>query len=212
MRVNRTQALEQLQALKVYAQPQLLAAGPWPEPWQNLIATLLSARTRDDITIPVAKALFQRFPILQQLATAPLEEIEEVIRPINYYATKAQRVQACARILIEQFQGQVPMTLEELVSLPGVGRKTANVFLSEAGADAIGVDTHVARIAQKLGWTTSSDPYQIELDLQELFPRHIWSQINNTLVQFGRTYRGSQEDQVLEGLRHPTPDPSSREG
>ena len=110
-------------------------------------------------------------------------------------------MKACAAALTEQFDGKVPHTLDALLALPGVGRKTANVFLTESGADAIGVDTHVARISRKLGWTSETDPHKIERDLEGLFPKRYWGWINDTLVRIGRNHRGKKEDALLSEIR-----------
>ena len=100
-------------------------------------------------------------------------------------------------MLWEQHKGKPPHTIEQLIELPGVGRKTANVFLSEIGKEAIGVDTHVARISKKLGWTTNTDPKKVEEDLKALFPKEAWSRINLVLVRFGQNNRGKKEDEIL---------------
>ncbi len=200
--MDRKRAVRQLKALMQRAGwDERLAASGWSEEWQCLIATLLSARTRDDVTIPVAQALFERFPTVTALAEAPLEEIEAAIGQINFFRTKAKNVKACAKALVEQFESCVPHTLEALLTLPGVGRKTANVFLTETGADAIGVDTHVARISRKLDWTAETDPHKIERDLERLFPKRYWGWINDTLVRIGRNNRGRKEDALLSEIR-----------
>ena len=190
--MNRAKAVKQLRHLRqLVDKEERLAAQLWDQEWKTLIATLLSARTRDDVTIPVAEQLFKEYPTVQALAQASLQQIETAIKSVNFYKTKAKRVKECAQAL-EELNG-VPHELDKLLKLPGVGRKTANVFLSEIGKEAIGVDTHVARIAKKLDWTKHTNPEKIEADLQKLFPKHLWSSINDTLVRIGRQYK----DEVL---------------
>ncbi len=199
--MDRTRALRQLDALEHTAREERLAPHAWPHAWQALLTTLLSARTRDDTTLPVAQELYRTFPTLRSLAEAPVERIERVIRPVNYYRNKAKHLKACAEALHRDFGGEVPADLDSLLTLPGVGRKTANVFLGHAGEDAVGVDTHVARIAGKLGWTAETDPRRVEEDLKRLFPRRVWRRINPTLVRVGRAHRGRDEDALLEAVR-----------
>jgi endonuclease-3 len=191
-------AQRELAALRARAGTERLAADRWPRQWQALIAILLSARTRDDITIPVARALFRHRPRLADLTAAPLPALEETIRPVNFYRTKAKRVSGCARALHAQHGGKVPKDPDTLETLPGVGRKTAQVFLASTGAPALGVDTHVARIARKLGWSDAPDPKRVEADLKALFPRSSWRAVNPTLVRIGRMSGGKEaEDRLL---------------
>lgn len=181
-------ALIQLAELKKLSSDMRLAAEKWSEPWQTLIATILSARTRDEKTIPVSQQLFKRYASVRSLANADLKDVQKIIRPINFYRTKSKSIVNCARILVENYEGVLPKDFDKLIKLPGVGRKTANVFLSEMGKDTIGVDTHVAYISRKLGWTKSNKPEIIEADLKRLFPRSYWRRINRILVRFGKSY------------------------
>ncbi len=155
--------------------------------YELLVSVILSAQTTDVTVNKVTPTLFTRFPTPAALAGAPLGAVTEVIRPTGYYNAKAHNIQACARALVERFGGNVPNTLEELTTLPGVGRKTANVVLGVAH-DVPGwtVDTHVQRLGQRLGFTTNSDPAKIEKDLQKLFPGDQWSQMSITLIWHGR--------------------------
>ena len=121
---------------------------------------------------------------------------------MNFFRNKSKNVIACAKKIESDFKGKVPKTIESLISLPGVGRKTANVFLSEIGKPGIGVDTHVSYISQKLGWTKNKNPHKIEKDLKELFPEKYWSIVNSTLVRFGKTHTSrKQKDKILEEVR-----------
>ncbi|MEM4181738.1 MAG: endonuclease III [Candidatus Pacearchaeota archaeon] len=181
--------------------PRLAAEG-WNDDWKTLIAIILSAQTRDSLTIKVCEELFKKYKNSKELGKAPLKEIEKLIRPINYYKTKAKNIKETSKILasLKKF----PDSLEELIKLPGVGRKTANVFLAERRkAASIGVDTHVARISRKMGWTKSKNPKKIEEDLMKLFPKKYWNKINYVLVGFGQTIGRSRkkEDGVLKKIK-----------
>tara|TARA_Y100000310_G_scaffold340261_1_gene435389 strand:- start:1204 stop:1797 length:594 start_codon:yes stop_codon:yes gene_type:complete len=197
--MKASKAVMQLKALKKLTKQERLAADRWKGEWQTLVAILLSAQTRDDVTIPVATSLFKKFPSPKKLASARVSSIEQVIKSINYYKTKARNVKKCMQVLVKEHKGKVPHDLDKLITLPGVGRKTANVFLSERGYAAIGVDTHVMRLSKKLGWTTHKDPHKIEIDLKKLFPKQYWSMVNDTLVKFGRQKR-KEEDEIIKTL------------
>ncbi len=190
-------ALRQLNELRTLGNTMRLAADGWKEPWQTLIAIIMSARTRDEVTIAVSERLFKRYPTVERLARASRGVIEKIIRPVNFYRNKAKSVLNCARSLVTNHHGRPPETVEELVLLPGVGRKTANVFLTARGYDAIGVDTHVAYISRELGWTKNRDPHKIEKDLEALFPQHIWKDVNTTCVQFGKTHLSRKKKKAL---------------
>jgi len=171
-------------------EPRLAAEG-WGENWQVLIAIILSAQTRDTKTIAVCEKLFGKYPSVENLASVALEEIEKDIGSINFYRTKAKNIKAVAEIISKEGIGD---SVEELIRLPGVGRKTANVYLvAVKNAAAIGVDTHVGRISRKLGWTQSKNPIVIEKDLMELFPKEYWNSINWILVRFGQSVGRSRK-------------------
>lgn len=178
-----------------------LAAEEWAKEWQTLIAIALSARTRDEVAVKVAEDLFAEYKTAQALGKANQREVSKIIYPVNFFQNKTKHIIGCAKMLAEKYDGAPPHDLEKLVELPGVGRKTANVFLAEYGADAIGVDTHVSYISQKLGWTRNSDPHKIEKDLERLFPRTLWSRVNSTCVRFGKTYTSRvKKDELLEEI------------
>lgn len=181
--------------------PMRLAAEEWPEEWQTLIAIALSARTRDEVAVKVAEDLFAEYKTPHALGRANPREVAKVIYPVNFFQNKTKHIIGCARALAEQYGGAPPHELPKLIELPGVGRKTANVFLAEYCADAIGVDTHVSYISQKLGWTKHRDPNKIEKDLEKLFPRTYWSRVNSTCVRFGKTYMSRRrKDEILERM------------
>lgn len=158
-------------------------------PEDTLIATLLSAQTTDVQVLRVYPGLRKRFPTLRALAKADWEQIAEEINSVGLYRTKAKAIKKLAQILLDEFDGQVPSTMGELTRLPGVGRKTASVVLSFSfNQPAIAVDTHVFRIAKRLGWSKARDPKKMETELQALVPEKHWSEINRTLVPFGREF------------------------
>ncbi len=154
----------------------------------TLIATLLSARTRDEQVIAVYPGLRKEFPHLQDLAAAPVEAIAEKIHAVGFYHAKARAIKGLAALLLEKHQGKVPRTMEELIELPGVGRKTASCVLWYAfGIPAIAVDTHVFRLAHRLGWVRGKTVEEVELELAKIVPRTLWGEMNRLFVQFGRT-------------------------
>ena len=178
-----------------------LAAEYWDEHWKILISTIMSARTRDEVTILVADKLFKRYPTIEKLAEAELKELETIIKPVNFYRNKSKNVLNCAKTLVMEHKGVVPFAFEDLLKLPGVGRKTANVFLSEIGRAAVGIDTHVTYISNKLGWTKNKTQEKIEEDLKKLFPKKLWKEINPILVRFGKTYTSKKEkDKLLKKI------------
>ncbi|HEY9869274.1 MAG TPA: endonuclease III [Candidatus Obscuribacterales bacterium] len=155
--------------------------------FQLLVAVILSAQTTDVTVNKVTPELFKRFPTPRALAEAPPEAVKEIIRPTGYYNAKAANIQACAQAIVERFSGRVPTTLDELVTLPGVGRKTANVVLGTAhNVPGWSVDTHVQRLAGRLGLSKNTDPAKIEQDLQRLFPKQDWAKLSITLIWHGR--------------------------
>lgn len=179
-----------------------LAADSWDEEWKTLIATILSTRTRDEKTIPVAAELFKKYNTIRKLASSKLKDVQKIIKSINFYKTKSKNVINCAKIILEKYNGKIPMDFDELLKLPGVGRKTANVFLAEYGKDRIAVDTHLSYISQKLGWTKNKDPHKIEKDLEKLFPKKYWKHLNPILVRFGKTNTSKRKkDEILNSIK-----------
>ncbi len=175
---------------------RLLEKAHGVEPWnwhtrqnafQVLIGTVLSQRTKDANTDKAARALFSRYPTPERLSRASVEDIEPLIRPSNYYRTKARKVREIARIVSEEHMGKTPDSMEELVKLPGVGRKTAScTLLYGHGIGRIPVDVHVQVISQRLGWTKEKDPDRIQEDLEAKLPRKEWCRINELLVKHGQ--------------------------
>jgi endonuclease III len=200
--MDRKRAIKQLLAIKKYGKSTRLAAERWDKDWKTLIAILMSARTTDKKTIPVAESLFLRYGSINKLARAKIRDIREIIRPVNFYKTKSKNISNLSKILIREYKGKVPHDFSKLIDLPGVGRKTANVFLAEHGHGEIGADTHVSWISKQMGWTTSEKQEKIEEDLKKLFSRRYWREINYILVRFGQTYRSRREKiRILKGIK-----------
>ncbi|MBW2448888.1 MAG: endonuclease III [Deltaproteobacteria bacterium] len=156
-------------------------------PFQLLVATILSAQCTDKQVNSVTTDLFNHLKTPQDFASASNETIEKLIRPTGYFRNKAKNIKNCSKSLLEKYAGKVPPSLDELLKLPGVGRKTANVVLGSAfNIPGIVVDTHVARISKRLGLTESNNPVKIEYDLMEIIPRKGWNDFCLQLIYFGR--------------------------
>lgn len=171
-----------------HAYPDARCALDFQTPFQLLIATILSAQCTDKRVNMVTPALFGRYATPAALAAAKLEQLEDVIRSTGFFRNKAKSLVGMAAAIEERHGGTVPSEMEHLVKLPGVGRKTANVILGNAfGRDeGVVVDTHVARLSQRLALTRQSDPAKIEQDLMGLFPRHHWTLLAHLLIEHGR--------------------------
>ncbi len=202
--MDKEYAIKELLFLGKHSKNMRLAAEEWKNPWQTLIAIILSARTRDEKTIQVAKKLFRKYPTAPKLANADIDGVKKIIHQINYYNNKSGNIINCSQKIIKDFHGNVPLKEDELLSLPGVGRKTMNVFLTEMGNDAVGVDTHVAYISQKFGWTRNQNPHKIEHDLRILFPKKYWKRINSILVRFGKTYSRKMQNKIIDEIKNST--------
>ncbi len=174
---------DRLAALYPEARTQLTFA----DPFQLLIATVLSAQTTDVRVNQVTPRLFERYPDAAALAGARIEDLEELLHPLGFFRAKARAVWGIGVALTERFGGVVPATMEELTSLPGVGRKTANVVLGNAfGIPGVTVDTHVGRLARRFGWTTHTDPVKVEADVAALLPPSEWTAASHRLILHGR--------------------------
>ncbi len=157
-------------------------------PYEALILTILSAQTTDRAVNAIHDALFSRYPTPEALSRAKPDEVEPIIHSIGFHHTKARYIVETAKKLVYDFGGEVPRTIEELQTLPGVGRKTANIVLSHAFDINVGiaVDTHVRRVSKRIGFTDSTNPDIIERDLMALFPQEAWQDINYLLISHGR--------------------------
>ncbi|WP_296808787.1 endonuclease III [uncultured Methanobrevibacter sp.] len=157
------------------------------DPYKVLVRTILSQRTRDENTDQATNNLFSKYKDIYEVVEAPTENVQELIKPAGFYRVKAGRIQEVSQILIDQYGGEVPDTLEELVKLPGVGRKTANCVLVFAfELPAIPVDTHVHRISNRMGLVNTKNPDETEFELSKIAPKELWIKLNDLMVQFGQ--------------------------
>lgn len=155
--------------------------------WQLLTAIMLSAQSTDKQVDEALPGLFGRFRTAEEVAQAPVEEIEEYIRSVGLYKNKAKNMKKCCEQLVKDYGGKVPDTLEDVLKLAGVGRKTATLFLADAyGIPGVTVDTHVFRISHRLGWAKGKNPQQTEQELMKVLPRDHWNRINFQLIYLGR--------------------------
>lgn len=179
--------MRRLLPLLAEAYPDASCALHYQTPLQLLIATILSAQCTDARVNQVTPAVFARYPDAAAFAQADPRELEALIRSTGFFRNKAKNIIACCRQLVEQYGGEVPATMEELVPLPGIGRKTANVILGNAfGVPGLPVDTHVTRLSRRLGLTRETDPVKIERDLTALVPRAEWTMFSHRLIFHGR--------------------------
>lgn len=177
-------------------------------PWQLLVATILSAQCTDVRVNMVTPALFARFPTPQALADADPEEVQALIKSTGFYQNKTKSIQGASRRICEVYGGEVPRTMEEMLTLPGAARKTANVVLGVGFGLATGVvvDTHVRRLSQRLGLTTNEDPVKIEQDLQALVPESEWIDFSHLLIFHGRRCCEAKKPRCGEcSIRHLCP-------
>ena len=171
------------------AYPDARTALEWSNPLELLVATILSAQTTDIRVNAVTPDLFAKYPTAADYAEAEPAELEEDIRPTGFFRNKAKSLQGMARALVKDHGGEVPRTMEELVALPGVGRKTANVVLGNAFSidEGVVVDTHVRRLSNRLGFTSHNDPEKIEQDLVRTVPKSDWTVFSHLLILHGRS-------------------------
>ncbi len=171
--------------------PNVRTSLDYEGPWQLLIATILSAQSLDDTVNRVTPALFERYPTPAALAVANPADVEGLIYPTGFFRQKTKSIIATSADIVEKFGGEVPRTIEELTSLRGVARKTANVVMANCwprprSMHGIFVDTHIRRVSQRLGWTPNEDPVKIEQDLMELLPKTAWVDVPHQLIMLGR--------------------------
>ena len=180
-----------------------LAGEGWKEHWQTLIATIMSAQSRDETTIPIAEELFRKYDRLEDLARAKYMDVLAIFRSLNYNRTKARNVIDAAKFIMSEFNGDVPDRIDELVKIPGAGRKTANLVITEChNIDGICVDTHVHRIANVFGFVKTKNPTETELELMKISPRRFWSKINRIFVLWGKEVRGRDKKKFLSNLKN----------
>ena len=188
--------------------PDARCALDYRNPLELLIATMLSAQCTDERVNMVTPALFARYPDATSYAEAAPAELEELIHSCGFYRQKAKSIRACCRLLVDEFGGEVPAEMDDLVTLPGVGRKTANVVLNEAyGEPAIAVDTHVLRTANRLGWISTRDPVKAEFRLLDAVPKKWWGRVTLLLIHHGRNCCSARKPlcadcPILKGCPH----------
>ena len=167
--------------------PEVNTALLYKTPFQLLVATILSAQCTDKQVNRVSEELFQHLKTPVDFANVPVRTLEKYIRSTGFFRNKARNIKNCSKVLVEDYNSELPQSLEEMVKLPGVGRKTANVVLGAAfGIASVVVDTHVARLSGRLGLTRHTDPVKIEFDLMKIVPRHAWNDFSLRLIYFGR--------------------------
>jgi endonuclease-3 len=168
--------------------PDAKIALKFTNPLELLVATILSAQCTDERVNMVTKELFKKYVKAEDYANADLAELEQDIKSTGFYRNKARNIKKCCQVLVEKYNSQVPRTMEELIELSGVARKTANIVLSNAFGvvEGVAVDTHVRRLAQRLGLTETDDPAKIETDLMNIVPREKWMRITDLLIFHGR--------------------------
>lgn len=180
-------------ALEIYT--RLLADNPNPvvelnytSPWELLVSVILSAQATDKLVNTVTPGLFKKFPTLQDIANADINDVDREVSKVNFHFNKSKNIVASAKMIIDAYGGEVPKTMEELDALPGVARKTANVVLGSAFdiASGIVIDTHGIRMSNRLGLTTQKDPVKIEAELMELLPKNAWIKFGQLLTLHGR--------------------------
>jgi len=186
-RDNKTRVLKIIELLEKEHSDAKIALD-YANPLELLVATILSAQCTDKRVNIVTKVLFKKYKRPEDYANANLEELEEDIRSTGFYRNKARNIKKCCQILVEKFNSQVPRTMEELLELPGVARKTANIVLSNAYGvvEGIAVDTHVRRLARRLGLSEHKNPNKIESDLMRIVPKTHWKRITDLLIFHGR--------------------------
>lgn len=179
-----------------------LAGEGWDYPWQTLIVTILSAQSKDEITIVIGENLFSKYPTLEKLANSNYDDVLNILKSMNYNRTKAKHIIETAQLLISKFNGKIPRTIDELITLPGVGRKTANLVISEEfNIPGICVDTHVQRMCNVFGFLkTGDDRDKTEKILKDLLPENIWSEINRLFVLWGKECSSKDPRILLEIL------------
>jgi endonuclease-3 len=169
-------------------------------PFEVLILTILSAQTTDAAVLKVRKPLFSRYPDMGSLGAARLSDVEAIIHSLGFYHAKAKNIIAAAQVVQNDFSGRVPATMEELLTIPGVGRKTANIVLYHGHAknEGIAVDTHVRRLAQRIGFADTDDVKVIEQDLMKLFPKKDWGDVTDVLIAHGRATCDAKKPRCTE--------------
>ena len=201
--MNRKEFLKILKKLeKKYGSfNKRLAADGWDSSWKTLIATILSAQSRDETTIQIAENLFKKYNSLERLSRAKNKDVFKILKSINYNKTKTKNVINASKYILENYKGKIPDNMEDLIKIPGVGRKTANLVLTEVhDKDGITVDTHVHRLSNVLGLVKTKNPTETEFALMKVIPRKYWYRINRLFVLWGKEIRGRDKNKFLKSL------------
>jgi len=178
-----------------------LAGEGWNHGWQTLIATIMSAQSRDETTIPIAEELFKKYNTLESLANANYKDILVIFKSLNYNKTKAKNVISACDFILKNFNGKIPDSIEELIKIPGVGRKTANLVITEVhNKEGICVDTHCHRLLNVLNIVKTKNPTETEFEMMKIAPKYIWSRINRILVLWGKDISGKDKKKILDKL------------
>jgi len=178
-----------------------LAGEKWGAPWKTLIVTIMSAQSRDETTIPIAENLFRKYNSLDKLANARFEDVLQILKSMNYNRTKTKHVIEAAKFIRDKFKRKLPMEIDELIKIPGVGRKTANLVLTEEfGIQGITVDTHVHRISNVFGFVKTNTPEQTERELMKIVPKKYWMKVNRMFVLWGKDVPGRDKEKLLRKL------------
>ena len=199
MKFTKQNAKEIVEILKT-TYPDATCSLNFSTPFEAVVAVVLSAQCTDERVNKTTPALFNRCKSIQDFIDIDIKELENLIYPCGFYRNKAANIKACANTILKEFDGNVPSTMEELLTLPGVGRKTANVVLLEVFgiANGIAVDTHAKRISNKLGLSSNSDPFKIEQDLLKIFDKEDLKSINHLFVWHGRNFCKAQKPNCSE--------------
>ena len=187
MKLNKNEIIELIKTLK-NTYPDATCSLDFNTPFEMVIAVMLSAQCTDERVNKVTPSLFKRCSTPEDFINIDISELEDLIHSCGFYKNKAKNIKACAKKIIDEFNGEVPHTMEELITLPGVGRKCANVIMLEAfgNAEGIAVDTHAKRISNRLGLSNKNEPEKIEQDLLKIFPKEYLKDINHLFVWHGR--------------------------
>lgn len=178
-----------------------LAADKWESPWRTLVVTIMSAQSRDEMTISIGEKLFRKYPTLDKLANAKVSDVLEIFKSLNYNRTKAKNVVGAAKFIVKEFKGKLPHEVDELVKIPGVGRKTANLVRWVCfGKHGIIVDTHVHRISNVLGIVKTKNPHKTEEELEKIVPKRYWGKVNRMFVLWGKEVPGKDKKRLLAHL------------
>lgn len=199
MKLNKKERIDLIETLK-NTYPDATCSLDFSTPFELVVAVMLSAQCTDERVNKTTPSIFANYSTPEDFANIDITKLEELIHPCGFYKTKAKNLKACAQKIVTDFHGEVPKTMEELITLPGVGRKSANVILLEVFgiAQGIAVDTHAKRISNKLGLSSQTEPEKIEQDLLKIFPKEYLKDINHLFVWHGRNFCNARKPQCKD--------------